>query len=478
MKPHYRPLSVLLLACAASAPAFAAAERDSAAQYSSQAPVSVTGKQAIVQLKLSRDVYLRSQSAELNDVRLFDADGNKIGFSLINPVEQRRTTRSSVPVRSFPVFDSGKAGQGTPQEVEIKTSSDGSLLSVSTKGKVTVAGRSSTLASLILDLRPGAATPAAGPTPLVSALNLSLPTGVTSYSAKVALEVSDDLKSWNLLCESPLNWLVNAKTDVLANSRIEFLPTAFRYARLTWIEGAPIEFGQINAEFETTSALPYDTETLVVSPQDGHAQNDLLYPTPVAVPAVSLGLELQQQNFVLPAVLGQYVDLPGRGPTASSRHQFSPRLRFTFYQLNQGSQRKSGTTLAIAPVHADHWVLRPEASLPEKPLLRISWHPSTMVFVANGRAPYTLAVGRAGAASAHMPLAKVAPGFTMEELFSSERAELGSMSAARATGPGPEGGAQSAQRRVAVLWFVLLLGVGILGLMAWRLTAQMRNSGQ
>jgi hypothetical protein len=474
-----------LLALSASAHgAFAAPsagsaqQRDSTLQYSSLAPVSVSGKQAIVQLRLSRDVYLRSHSALLNDLRLFDADGNNIKFSLINPAEQQRTSRVVVPVRAFPVFDSNKNPAGPTQEFEMKTSKDGSLLSVSTKGKFALDHSSRTLSSLILDVRsPGAGV---APTQLVGALNLGLPAGTTNYSAKVALEVSNDLKSWDPVCESPLNWLVNEQTDTLANSRIVFPPTSFRYARLTWLEGTPIEFGRIDAEFETQTALPYETDSLVVAPQAGRFPNDLLYPVALAIPVEKLGLRFHQQNIVFPAVLGQYIELPDRGLGARNTEKFHPRLRFTFYQLVQGGRTKSNLDLVTEPLHADHWILRSETAMPEKPALQISWTPSTMIFVANGRAPYTLAVGRAGAASAQLPTAQVVPGFAMDELLAAERAELGPMGAAKTNGPGQGEGANaaaSARARVVLLWSFLLLGVAILGFMTWKLTAQMRGSG-
>jgi len=40
-------------------------------------------------------------------------------------------------------------------------------------------------------------------------LILSLPPGTGSYSAWVALDISDDLQSWDEVAEAALSWLVN-----------------------------------------------------------------------------------------------------------------------------------------------------------------------------------------------------------------------------------------------------------------------------
>lgn len=451
------------------------APRDTAADYSHLIPLTVSGKQGIVQFQLPPDVYLHARSAGLDDLRLFDADGTRISFGLTAPPAAAETRRLSAPVRIFPVYEAARAGSPLPQGLEIRTSSDGSVLSVSTRGKAALNQPADSLSSLILDIRRPAAADGKPVGHLIDSLSLMLPDGISNYSARVVLEVSDDLTSWRTVCESNLNWLVNSKTEQLANNRLAFAPTASRYARLSWVTGKPIEFAKIVAEFPIESALPRHLDTLVIPAQTGRFGQDLFYPTPVAVPVEKLGLRLTQQNVSLPAVLGQYVERPGRELRADRTYEFEPRLHTTFFQFAQEGTRRASGDLPVAFIHAENWVLRPDGPLAEQPALRITWSPATMVFVANGRQPYTLAVGRPRVQSVQLPLSQVAPGFTADELQTVEHAVPGptrEQTAAQAQVPSA---VESARWRIVVLWAVLLLGVAILGFMAWRLTVQMRG---
>ncbi|TFW33114.1 DUF3999 family protein [Massilia horti] len=450
--------------------------RDSAAEYSHLIPLTVSGRQGIVQFQLPRDAYLRSHSANLNDLRLFDADGRKLSFSLTAPPAQSRTSRRAAPVRIFPVFEAGRAGSPLPHGLEIRTSADGSVLSVTTRGTVALNQPADLLSSLILDIGPAAGPDGKQAGQLIDALRLTLPAGTSNYSARVAVEVSDDLKSWRTVGESNLNWLVNNQTEQIANDRLEFAPTASRYVRLSWVEGNPIEFAKIIAEFPIASSSPRHVETLLVAAQPGRFGQDLFYPTPVAIPVEKLGLQLTQQNVSLPAVLGQYVERPSRNLRADRTYEFTPKLKATFFQFAQDGARRASGDLPIASTHAENWVLRPDGPLTEQPALRITWSPATIVFVANGRQPFTLAVGRPDAQSAQLPLSQVAPGFTADELRAVEQAVPGATREQTPTAPNQTmSPVESARWRIVVLWAILILGVAILGFMAWKLTAQMRN---
>ncbi|MBI2305848.1 MAG: DUF3999 family protein [Rhodocyclales bacterium] len=107
----------------------------------------------------------------------------------------------------------------------------------------------------------------------------------------------------------------------------------------------------------------------------------------------------------------------------------------------------------------------------------LSWQPATVVFLAGGTPPYTLNFGRSDATPVSQPLDRVAPGFTAGELRQLEQAlpgELQSGHAAAAAESAASLAARAARQRTYLLWGVLLLGVVILGGMAWRLIGQMR----
>ena len=193
-----------------------------------------------------------------------------------------------------------------------------------------------------------------------------------------------------------------------------------------------------------------------------------------AIAPSKIGLQFTEANVVLPALMGVYRAAPARQSGASSSaRRFEPVLNTTFYRITQGGNTRSSGDLDVAPRHAPQWVLRTAAASPARPLLRLSWQPATLIFLASGNAPYTLAVGRERAASGERPLDQVAPGFSDAELRGLALATAGPVKANAGAAASAEAATQAAaagaRNRLLVLWGVLLLGTGVLAWMVWRL---------
>ncbi|WP_164557766.1 DUF3999 family protein [Massilia atriviolacea] len=467
--------ALCLAALAATASPLAAAKApasDVPADYRYALPLTVGGRESVVQLRLPKDVYLHARTADLRDVRLFDALGNKLPFSLQEPMPRPERSRRDLPVRLFGVRAARPAGPVGEMDIDVRRSGDGTVLSVSTSTRPAAPEAADGIDTLVLDLGAAATTAA------IDALRFSLPAGVSGYSARVALEVSDDLTRWDAVGESELSWLVNERKETLASARMEFDARAFRYARLSWRQGRPLRFASITAESPLDTWVAPQLERLVIEPGPGRFPGDHVYPASLAIPVQRIGLDLGEQNAVVPAQLGHYVELPDRQAGKASTWHFAPLAAATFYQLTQGSKRRASGEISIPPAHRAEWVLRTQAAGVAAPRLRLAWTPSTLVFLANGKPPYRLAFGRADARPAAVDLTQVAPGFSAAEIASLGNAVAGPLetrTAAVSDGPGAaEQAAAAARMRLFALWGALLAGVGVLGFMAWRLIRQMR----
>jgi hypothetical protein len=456
----------------------AANPADKPAAYSHVIPVTVSGKEAVVQLPLPREVYLQARAGDLRDLRLFDAGGAPLPFALVGRVRGDGVTRSTAPVAVFPVR--APAGAGAQDGLQIRTREDGTLVSV----RPPAAGDAGdVLASLILDLQPppsalassgtGSGTGGGTVSRAVTALDLIPPALESSYSARVMLEASDDLQHWTPVTEAALSWLVNSQGARVQKNRIGFAPCACRYARLSWLEGKPVEFAAVTADWLTERRAPAQWESLVLQATPGRSAGDLVYAAPVAIPVESVGLVFAGQNIVLPAVIGQYRDLPVRQAGEAPGSDLQTVASATFYRLTQNGQQRASGDVAVAPTHAAQWVLRPQAKVTERPRLRLRWQAGTMVFVASGNGPYTLAFGRDGVQPAWLPLAQVAPGFSRDELAGLEVARAGMPIQQHAPEAAP---ASAASGRTVWLWALLLCGVAALGFMVWRLVRQLKDA--
>ncbi|MDQ1833498.1 DUF3999 family protein [Massilia scottii] len=469
-----KPLAFLCAAAlAASAAPLAAAEApasDRPDDYRHALPLSVSGKESVVRLRLPKDVYLHARTADLRDLRLFDAQGNKLAFSLQEPAPRAERSRRDLPVRLFGLQTARPAGSTAEIDIDVQRSGDGTVLSVSTRSRPAAAA--SGIDTLVLDLGAPATSVS------IDALRFTLPAGVSSYSARVVLEVSDDLKRWDTVGETDLSWLVNERAETLASDRMDFEARSFRYARLSWRQGKPLQFAAISAESPLNTALAPAVERLLIQPRPGRFPNDHVYPSALAIPVQRIGLDLGEQNVVMPAQLGRYVELPDRQGGQTTTWHFEPLAAATFYQLTQGGKRRASGDISITPAHQAAWVLRTQTAGAAAPALRLAWSPATVVFLANGKPPYRLAFGRADAKPGASALAQVAPGFTPAEIAALESAVAGplaSVKAAAADGPGAaEKAAAAARTRMFGLWAALLAGVGVLSFMAWRLIKQMK----
>jgi hypothetical protein len=463
---------------------------DTPQDYAYAAPLAAAAKQGVLQLRLPQDVYLHARSPDLNDVRVFDASGVALPFALRVPEAQRRTSHRSLPLKVFPLMGSRDADGKV--DLDVRTGSDGRLLSVQLRpDRQQGAGAQQTLSALILDLgtaggdgKAKAQDSTADARPQIDALRFALPAGQQEYSAQVWLDTSDDLQHWDAAGTAELNWLANQQAQTLANDKLDFAPRRFRYARITWRSGTPLLFAGVTAEqLLQDDVAPY-SETLLLQASAGKHAEDLSYAAPLAVPVRRIGLQFSAPNVVLPATLGVYRELPALQVGQSTTWHFEPVAGATFYRITQGGKERSSGDLEIAPRHAAQWVLRMRDAATAKatamatapPSLRISWEPASIAFLANGNAPYTLAVGRDKAPAAARELAQVAPGFNSAELQALEPATAAPLrlqhdNAGQAERAAEQAGA-AARQRILILWTILLAGVGVLAFMVWRLLKQ------
>lgn len=475
-------LNLLLCAALACGTALAHATPDHPSDYGWSMPVSVPAGTGVARLPLPKEVYLHARTANLADVRLVDRDGQRLPFAISTPPAQANTQRSSITARIFPVTG-GAAGGGGLQNVEIRTGSDGRLLSVSASAGGGTATAGKTLQALILDIGQQA------PGSRIGALRFTPPANAGDYSAQVLLEVSDDLKQWDGVGTTTLNWLSNSDTQTLANDSIAFAPRAFRYARLSWQDGQPLVFAAIAAQaVSETEAAPLRA-SIVLQGVAGKQANEWRYATPIAIPADSIALQFAQANVVLPVTLGVYRQsnyVPQRRlhlhrqTRPAQGEYFDPLLSTSFYRISDAGKERVSGELAMPVVQTTQWILRPQTegtALPASaPSLRLGWTPETLVFLAGGKPPYHLLFGKADAQPVAQPLSQVAPGYRDGELQALPIATVGALTArAGAADVALARQDKGPPWRLAALWAALLLGVGVLGFFAWRLLSQMKQ---
>ena len=447
---------------------------DRPSDYAFAAAIATTGPSGVVALKLPQSVYLKAESADLADLRIFDAKGVAQPFALQRPEAQSETRRTRQPVAVFPIHANAEAAGSL--DLDIATRADGSVISVKTGTRSTGTSPSSKLAGLILDCGP------LDESARISALYFDRPIGRPDYSAEVWLETSDDLKHWHAAGAAELAWLSNTDGQLLASDRLDLSTNRFRYARVTWHRGEPQLFPKVEVERASIAAQEPTRETLWLPAQAGKKEGDLIYTGAIALPVERIEFRLSEPNIVLPLTVGQYIERANVGTAKTQEPRFEPTLQTTVFQITQaqdGNVRRSGA-IALLPTHRTEWVIRPLRPATARPELGLSWQADTLIFLGGGTPPYQLAIGRSDARNATQPIAQVAPGFRVEELRQLPLASVGdpvpvNPAAKQAMQTAAQRAGEAAQQRTLALWGALLLGVAVLGAMTWKLVRDLQN---
>jgi len=194
-------------------------------------------------------------------------------------------------------------------------------------------------------------------------------------------------------------------------------------------------------------------------------------------PADRVRFELPQANTVV------QVELFSR---ARNDAPWRPVTRGTAYRLRRDGAEVSSPDFAMSENADRYWLLRVDQKGgglgTGEPKLLLGWVPNEIVWVARGNPPFTLAYGSRDAKPSAYTIESLIPGYRRDadldaKLASTEQSSAASVKAVEADAPAVLGGQRALEERIDVkrwtLWAALVLGVALLGWMAWRLLKQM-----
>jgi hypothetical protein len=142
------------------------------------------------------------------------------------------------------------------------------------------------------------------------------------------------------------------------------------------------------------------------------------------------------------------------------------------YRLRHDGQEVTSPEIAVRGGGERYWLLRVDqrgggvgAGMP---VLNIGWVPQKLVFAARGAGPFQLAYGSREAKTASYPIHALIPGYKTDSELKVKAAALGE----QVTLAGPARLRAPLDYRKWALWATLILGVSVLGWMAYRLSRQ------
>ncbi len=355
-------------------------------------PVIAPEPASAYRLALPLELYRSSVRSDLGDVRVFNARGEVVPYSLQRP---NLATLQSLPAVKLPLFPLTGEKNASAAAIRVTIESGHGAVDVETQGAAE--GRQA-IASYILDAR-------AIDRPL-AALTLDWPVDAAEFAGRLRIETSDDLSSWNLVSSGAAIANLGASANRLIERRVEFAPAHAKYWRLTWADrSAP--FALTGAQGEPAQdRVELARATLMLSAQvDAKAPGEFAFDTAAQLPVDRVALELPETNTVVQA------EILSRDQPA---HAWREIARRGFYRLTSANVEIASGWVPVATNTDRYWLVRIDRTGAGigtgAPKLTLGWVPHELIFLARGAGPFQLAYGSISATSGGVAVDSILPG--------------------------------------------------------------------
>lgn len=463
-----RMVAMLALALAAHGVACAA---EPAFRYS--APIEIGRPAPFVQLPLPPSAYAHAAQPELRDLRVVDARGERVPFALLGARSEQQTTEREHRAVLYPL--PARPGPDGAWQAPVEVVVEGDRIRVRKGGSGRSATRATAAGVAPAPARSGGWIADLGerkpddPVPRWLRLQWS---GPAEFTAGYRYETSDDLRSWRAGGRGQLMALASA-SGPLTQPSVALVEAPGRFVRLIWSDAAvaPVVTGaQVIAPERSTVALDAPADlvfTAVAAPTDKAtlpepSRGTLYFDLGGALPLLQVDLRFDAGTRVAP------VRLQGRNRAEDGWRDLAQGV---FYRLERDGSASTSPPLSLRQTVRFVRVIPDERAAPlvaGTTRLALRAQLASLVFAAQGQAPYALLAGSGDAPAGGLPAATLVPNLD-DERPRFGRAALGAWREVDAVARRIETERRDARRRPWLLWAVLLVGVAALGSMVWRL---------
>lgn len=445
-----------------------AADTPAPSDFAWRATLAVPAGANAARITLPAEAMLRLQSRDAHDVRVFNADGEAVALSMVAPAGS--TNSPAAQTSRYPAFSLFSATGGKRPDrnsVQVQLDQNGQRGSVWVRfgNRADTPGASdpasTRLPSVLFDTRADKQT--------IDALMLQADFPANTL-IHFSLASSTDLAHWTAIAlKGPLFRFDGA--DAPSNQTLALqqpLPLEGRYLRLSWDGQTPVQVQHMVGSVAATWTPPPRVRA-PLAPGVADGNTSLTWPLDFAAPLAALHLSTSRDNALVP------VRILGRNDAAQPWRLLAQTV---VYRLGTAGQPSTNPAVALGGASV-RW-LRVEASqgmaLPVADLqAALEFEPVQIVFLTTGKPPFELVAGHARSTPSAINSAVLASAMTtkLEDLPSASiaRVRLQADSATESTLKRwlPAG---TEQRSVA-LWAVLLVGVLVLGGVAYTLLRQL-----
>jgi hypothetical protein len=392
----------------------------------------------LMAVEIPEKVYRGVKRPDAGDIRVFDASGNLVPFTVRKP--PRETVE--IPPESAPFF-LWKPSQDKPfpgdRDIEIGVS--GSVVKITSLPEQSASSR-----IYLIDLS-GLSHPP-------SALRIETAHNEVFFNGKVEIHGSSDLNQWRSFGEAQtIAYYGNSSAN---RNRLE-IPAQYLYLLLRFEEQMP-SLQKADALFAPASAPPRILKTRIAGEKNAD-ETAIRYDAGGYFPIVGLDFQFSEPESVQTALKNRFY------PNEEWRFLTNMRI-YRFHTGDSGEVQKNAVFECAST--ARYWELeaageRPFAVIPDCSIL---WEPRELVFLARGTAPWTLAYGNAAYTLPDTGLA----------IPNSEVPLPAAVSIDETDNP-RNAASENGMQGTWLLWGTLLLGVLVLSGLALYTAQSMRRKG-
>jgi len=302
-------------------------------------------------------------------------------------------------------------------------------------------------------------------------LELALTPSEEPFVVGLRVRGSDDLVRFEELTPRATIARLEQAGHRIELSRVYFRASRHRYLEITWPEGdMPVELASVRARFAPRAAAPRRFHAKV----KGRAAEDeprvFLYDLGATPPVDRVQVKLARPDDVIEARLDS-----GTSPEGPWYPLFSGLI----FDVEYAGTRHRNEAIATGSSRHRHYRLEVSpkggGSGGRAPTLDVAWRPEQLIFVARGKAPFTLSYGRAGVETSDFDFSDLlAIAQPPDRELPVESAALGRERAVAdpsvLDAPG-----RALQPRTVALWIALILAVALIAGMSVRVLRQMNR---
>lgn len=421
------------------------------ADFTSRVPLEVSGNGPWYRLQLPIEALFAARNGDLRDLRVFNAEGEALPYSLRTSAASEKLVRSEVQARIFPLR--GSSGSAAADSVKVVRSTTGTILEISPAASAQ--DKQEVLRGWLLET-------GAGDLPL-DRLQLDWTADGDGFQ-RLRIEASDDLKSWRSLGEGQLARL-DFNGQRIEQNEISLPGESARYLRLWWEspeQAAQLLGATLSGSRSSSGPVPMLWSEPMAA--KANADGEFSWSLPLALSVERVRIPLVQANTLAPVILSGRRD---------GNVQWTPLASGVLYRLPGEGGEITQEELALPGSSVSQLRLRADARGGglggSTANLSVGVRATEVVFLARGGAPYQLAVGSGSVADGSLPLTTLVPGFDAKRLSAMGDARLkGALQSQAQAVQAPQAKPDGSWKRYG-LWAVLLAGVALLGLMAMSL---------